>query len=198
VKEGYVHRSHANPARRIAAAAAAAAVAGLAIPGAADFRQTTLDELVAACEDALVVRVDRIEVRYGALQDVDGEVPFRVACGAVLDQWRGRRPAPSRVEIWIPGGPTQDGGEYMVSTSPSVAGLAGRTVLVFVERDHYGGGRMGLPFCDHGLYRVATPRRSAEPIVLGKPGAPIGADVVLASLRDRVRAKATIGEEAHR
>ena len=78
----------------------------------------------------------------------------------------------------------------MVSTSPAVADLAGLDVLAFVKRDLLGAGRMGLPFCDQGLYRLARSHRRGEVRVLGKAGAPIERDVEIGSLRASVFALA--------
>ena len=190
---GETHRS--GLLRRVLFIATGLALAWAPTRVGADFRQTTLREAVAAADSVLILHVDRVEVRYGSLDGVRGDVPFRVVCGRVLERWRGTGREADCEEIWVPGGPTRDGGEYMVSTSPSVAGLAGHDVLAFVKRDHFGAGRMGLPFCDQGLYRLTRSRKRGEVLVLGKAGAPIERDVEKGSLRTSIQA---LAPEEHR
>lgn len=155
--------------RRIAALFAAFALAtlALALPSAAKIERLTLPELVHKCDDAVLGRIERVEVQR---LDHPGDGPDLFYTTLWIDGRSAKSGAAVRQAVTFAGGTLPDGTGAWNAEAPSADDIrVGNRVVAFHKwTDNMGGGLAAhaLYAAHGGLYRVMETRKGE--FVLGR------------------------------
>ncbi len=154
--------------------ALALAVVAFAAPSAFPaFKKVSLKELVGLADEVVMIRVVSHDQIQGAMEGVQGELPYQRLRCKILHSYKGNRKAGEIVTLHVPGGDLPGGGHFTISTAPAVETYLQGASVVFMNREsrYAPPGASGINTGDHGIYKIST--RNGRQVLHGKPGSPI-------------------------